>query len=142
MTITGQIYNNCMMNGFFANVTPSEGCTTAAGRPTLHAMGVSASTAINTLTLPATCAINIDVPATGCAVTITGGQTIGNGTAGVGGIDWTNLSTGSVAHLNNADIPLVDSNGVGTSCPTAGAHTGTLASDLAVTSTPNITVTP
>jgi hypothetical protein len=142
VTITSQTYNNCTTaGGLFASVTPNEGCSTAAGRPILHAMGVNAATAVGRITLPATCSIDIDVPITGCTVTITGGQTIGNGTAGIGGIDWTNLGTGSVAHLNKADVPLVDSNGTGAFCPTAGAHTGTLSGDYAITSATNVTVT-
>jgi hypothetical protein len=141
VTITTQTYNNCSMAGFFVNVTPSEGCHTAAGRPVLHGMGVNAATAIGALTLPATCSIEIDVPIMGCTMTVTGGQTIGNGTAGAGGIDWTNLSPKSAAHFNNADIPVVDSNGMGALCPAAGTHTGTLSGDYAITSATNVTVT-
>jgi hypothetical protein len=91
-TITTLAYGGCNFTGFGINVsvTPSEGCHTAATSLRLHLMGVNAASAIGTLTLPAACSIDMAIPALGCTLTITGGQTLGNGTAGAGGIQWTN----------------------------------------------------
>jgi hypothetical protein len=142
-TITTLTYTGCSaLNGLIAaNVTPSEGCHTPVGRPILHGMTVNPASAIGTITLPAACSIDIAVPAVGCTLTVTGGQNIGNDTAGAGGIQWTNLGPKSRAHLNNAVVEKVDSNGTGFGCPAAGNHTGTLSGTYNVTSPTNVTVT-
>jgi hypothetical protein len=142
-TVTTLAYTGCTAFGLATTVTPREGCHTPAGRPILHGMGVNA-TAIGTITLPASCSIDIAISMTSCAMTITGGQTIGNGTAGTGGIDWTNLGAGgakSVAHFNYAHIPVIDSNGA-IGCPASPTATGTLTGDYNITSATNITITP
>jgi hypothetical protein len=129
-------YSGCMAIGFFAaSVTASGSC------PVLHAMGITATSALAVVTLPSGCSIDIALPGIGCTMTIAGPQTIGNGTAGTGGINWTNAVT-SVAHLNAATVPSVVSNGVGFGCPTAGAHTGALSGTYVRSSSTNLIVTP
>jgi hypothetical protein len=131
------------LSGFLvASVTSSEGCQTPAGTPIVHAMGVSVTTALAVITLPAICSFDIALPSIGCTLTITGGQTIGNGTAGVGGIRWTNLNPKSSIDFNSVTVAQTDSNGVGFGCPAAGVHTGTLSGILNLTSPTNVTVTP
>jgi hypothetical protein len=141
-TITTLTVTGCNVLGSSINVTPSEGCHTAATSPRLDLMGVSTINAGGTLTLPAACSIDFATPTTGCTQTITGGQTIGNGTTGAGGINWTNLSPKSQAHLNRAVVEKFDSNGVGFACPAAGNHTATLSGTYGITSPTNVTVTP
>jgi hypothetical protein len=129
-------YSSCQALGFVpAFVTPNGSCIV------LHAMGVNAASAIGVVTLPSGCSIDVSIPAIGCTLTIAGPQTIGNGTAGAGGIQWTNLAT-SVTHVNAATVPSVVSNGVGFGCATAGAHTGTLSGLYTRSSATNVTVTP
>jgi hypothetical protein len=144
VTITSLSYSGCAIFGSVGiSVTPSEGCTTAAGRPTLHGMGVSAATSIGVITLPASCSLDIAIPTLTCTMTITGGQTIGNGTAGSGGIDWTNLGPKSVADFNGATIPVLDvGTGGGFGCPSPGTHTAALTGSYTVTSATNVTITP
>jgi hypothetical protein len=142
ITNTTLSYSGCTMAGFLAiSVTPNEGCHTAATAPQLHFMGVTAAAAIGVVTLPSGCSIDFSIPAIGCTLTIPGPQAIGNGTAGAGGIQWTNLAT-SVADVNSATVSTVHSNGVGVGCPTAGAHTGTLTGNYVRNSATNVTVTP
>jgi hypothetical protein len=133
---TAQTYTGCQAIGFIpTSVTLSGSC------PVLHAMGVSAGSAIGVMTLPSGCSIDISIPSIGCTMTIPGPQSIGNGTAGSGGIQWTNAAT-SVAHFNSATIPSVVSNGVGFGCGSAGAHTGTVSATYTRTSATNVVVTP
>jgi hypothetical protein len=141
-TIDTVTYTGCtgLIGTLAATVRPSEGCHTPAGRLVLHGMTVASTSAIS-ITVPATCSIDISVPTVGCTLTITGGQTIGDGTAGAGGIDWTNRSPKSGFDLNNTSIPRVDSNGVGFACPAAGNHTGTLVGSYALMSATNLTIT-
>jgi hypothetical protein len=128
--------SGCTALGFVgASVTPNGSCFV------MHAMGISATSAIIVWTLPSGCSIDIAVPAIGCTLTIAGPQTIGNGTAGAGGINWTNAAA-SRADINAATVPSIVSNGVGFGCATAGAHTGTLSGTLTRTSATNVTVTP
>jgi hypothetical protein len=137
-TIDTLTYTNCTaLSGLVAaSVTPSEGCHTPAGRLTLHADGN-----VGIITIPLSCSFDIAIPSVGCTLTVTGGQNIGNGTAGAGGIQWTNLSTKSAADLNSAIVENVDSNGTGIGCPAAGHHTGTLTGIYNITSATNVTVT-
>jgi hypothetical protein len=140
-TIDALTFANCSVPIFGATVvTPAAACSTT-GRPILHAMTVSSTSSIGLVTLPASCSFDIRITSLGCTMTVTGGQTIGNGTAGVGGINWSNLSPKSRATLNAATVPKVDSNGVGFGCPSAGAHTGTLSGNYNITSPTNVTVT-
>jgi hypothetical protein len=111
-------------------ITTSEGCSTAATAPRLNLMWnqAAAPQAAAQLALPAGCDIDIAIPAFGCTMVATGGQTIGNGSSGAGGLGWTNgvPSTSSRLDLSAALVANVDSNGVGAVCPTAGAHSLTL----------------
>jgi hypothetical protein len=122
-------------------ILTNEACHTPLGRITLHLMSTGSSTAIGTLTLPHPCTITISIPLTGCTMTITGTQNIGNGTAGAGGIDWTNRSPKSRADFNGAIIERIGSNGVGAGCPTAGNHTGTLFGNYDIISPTNVITT-
>lgn len=141
ITNTTLTYSGCTAFGFVgASVTPNAACHSTA-RPVLHTMGVSASSAVGTVTLLSTCSIDVAIPAIGCTLTIAGPQTIGNGSTGAGGIRWTNLAA-SVADINGATVPSIVSNGTGFGCPTAGAHTGTLTGNYTRTSATNVTVTP
>jgi hypothetical protein len=129
-------YSGCTAFGFIgATVTASGACVQ------LHAMGVNAATAIGVVTLPSGCSVDVNIAAVGCTLTIAGPQTIGNSTAGAGGIDWTNTNP-AIAHVNNATVPSVVSNGVGFGCPSAGAHTGTLSGRYTRSSGTNVVVTP
>jgi hypothetical protein len=135
-------YSGCTALGFEGiSVTSSEGCHTAATSPKLHFMGVTAATAISVVTIPAGCSIDFSTPSIGCTLTIPGPQTIGNGTAGAGGIDWTDLAS-STAHFNAVLVPTVHSNGVGFGCATAGNHTMTWTGNYTRSSATNVTVTP
>jgi hypothetical protein len=135
-------YSGCTAFGFVgAAVTPNVGCHTTATKPILHAMFVSTLTAIGVVTIPSGCTIDVSIAAVGCTLTIPGPQTVGNGTAGTGGIDYTSTNP-AVAHINSAVVPTVISNGVGAGCPTAGHHTGTLTGLYTRTAaTSNVTVT-
>jgi hypothetical protein len=137
-------YDNCILQGITpVTVTPSEACQTGSSRPIFHVMGVSGATAAVKMTLPAACTIHIFVPVLSCTMTITGGQTIGNGTPGTGGGVWTNLGPKSTAHLDTAVIPTVFSTGsIFALCPVAGVHAGTVGGDFTVASATNVTVTP
>jgi hypothetical protein len=137
-------YSGCTAFGFTANITPTESCTTAASQPLVDVMynhGPPVSVAV-VVTLR-TCNITINLPALGCHMTVTGNnQSIGNGTAGVGGIQWTNLSTKSQADVSSTLVSNIDSNGAGVGCPSAGGgHTGTLNGTYTINSATNITVT-
>jgi hypothetical protein len=141
-TITSLTFAGCTVDTvLLATVTTSERCQTPGSRPTLELMGATAGTAVGRITLPIGCDIVVTVVLGDCTTKITGGQTIGNGTAGAGGIDWTNRSPKSVLHFNSAHIPVAESNGV-MGCVTAGAHTGALIGDYSVSSATNLTVTP
>jgi hypothetical protein len=128
-------YSGCTALGFVgASVIANGKC------PILHAMGISATSAVGVVTLPASCSVDVNIAAIGCTLTIAGPQTIGNGTIGTGGIQWTNLAS-SIAHINTATVPSVVSNGVGFGCATTGAHTGTLSGTYVRSSATNVTVT-
>jgi hypothetical protein len=140
-------YTGCNAFGFSATVTVGEPCHTAGSQPILDVMFLTASApqAVGTVTLPAACDFTVHIPLISCTVTITGGQTIGNGGTGTGGIAWTNgnSTTKSFASLNNAVVPDVHSSGGGFGCPSAGTHTGTLTGAYTVTSpaaNPGVTV--
>jgi hypothetical protein len=135
-------YSGCSWPGGPAAITPSEGCHTAATSPRLDIMQnqAAAPQASVQITLPVGC--NIDVVAGVCTMSIAGGQTIGNGTSGAGGIGWTNLAPRSYAHLNGAPA-VVHSSGGGFLCPPAGSTTAASATaSFQVTSATNVTVTP
>jgi hypothetical protein len=134
-------YSGCSAFGFSASVTPVAACHTTA-KPILHVMSTSATQAVSQVTLPATCTIDVSIPILGCTLTVTGGQTVGNGTSGAGGILWTNSVTKSGAALTAATVSSIDSNGIGAGCSTAGAHTGTLSGNYTITSATNVTVLP
>jgi hypothetical protein len=135
-------YTGCTAFFLPASVTPNAACHSTA-RPVLHVMFDNPPPVVaNVVTLRATCSIDVSIPAIGCTLTIAGPQTIGNGTAGAGGIRWTNLSPLSRAHINAATVPSVVSNGVGAGCSTAGAHTGTLTGTYNQVSGSPVTVTP
>jgi len=128
-------------------VTVPAACDPGGASPImLHVTNGSPSTPM-TVTIPSGCTITISVPSTGCAVTVSGAQTVGNGTTGTGGIAWTN-GTGSAfstATLNSPTVTAV-SNGTGIGCPSAGTHTGgVLTGTYTVTSptpAPGATVQP
>lgn len=130
-------YSNCTAFGLAANVSQTAACHNSSTGPQLHVMSPPVAIVVTLRE----CVIDVNIPSTGCTLTVGGTQTVGNGTGGAGGIGWTNLSTKSVAHLNNATVPSVTSNGTGFLCPTAGAHTGTLSGTYAVASATNVTVT-
>jgi hypothetical protein len=119
LPLTTMTFASCTWSLISASVTASVGCAR------LHLMAVSDPSAAGLITLPAGCSIDISVPAIGCTLVVTGGQTIGNGSASFGGIQWANLGT-SQLRLQATTVPRVDSNGVGFGCPTAGTHTGTM----------------
>jgi hypothetical protein len=129
------VYSACTASGFNATVT-EPGCHSAATKPTLTVMGLAVS-----ITLPATCVFTYTVASTGCDLIITGGERIGNGTAGTGGANWTNRSPKSGLHLNGTHVPVVHSNGMGLGCPTLGVHTGAMLGTYTSTTTANVTVT-
>jgi hypothetical protein len=110
-------------------ITPGEGCGTAATAPRLDVMWnqATAPQAAAQLTLPAGCDIDLAIPSVGCTMVVTGGQTIGNGTSGTGGLGWTNgvPSTSSRLDVGSPSVAM-ESNGVGGLCASAGAHTITL----------------
>jgi hypothetical protein len=138
-------YNGCNVLGAGVSVTPSEGCHTAATSPLMMITQnqVVAPQASVRIILPAGCNIDLSIPATACTMTITGGQVIGNGTTGVGGIGWTNLAPKSTLDLTQALVTDLDSNGGGAiPCPTAGTHSATVTGAYKVTSATNVTVTP
>jgi hypothetical protein len=140
-------FANCTAFLFPATVTVGEPCHTAATQPRLDVTWnqAAAPQASATVTLPVGCHITVDIPAISCTLTVTGGQTIGNGGAGAGGIAWTNgtASAKSSAHVNNALLPDVHSSGGGFGCPSAGTHSGTLAGTYSVVTpaaAPGVTV--
>jgi hypothetical protein len=136
--------SGCNFSGVNMFVSPNEGCHTPATSPRLDIMRnqAAAPQASVQITLPVGCNIDLAIPAFGCTMSITGGQTIGNGTTGAGGINWTNQAPHSVAHVTQALIPTIDSNGMGILCPPAGTGSATASATFTVTSATNVTVTP
>jgi hypothetical protein len=120
-----------------ATVTPSVACDPGGAAPITLNANYNAGTPFTTVTIPSGCTITISIPAISCTVTVSGAQTIGNGTAGAGGQAWTNGS-GSVFSTDtiNSNALNTVSSGGGFGCPSAGAHTGTLTGTYTVT-TPN-----
>jgi hypothetical protein len=104
-------------------------------------MGISATSAALAITLPVGCNIDLSIPGV-CTWVITGGQTIGNGTAGTGGIAWTNASPKSSTSEMSTTIPVVDNTIAGSLCPVVGTTSATLSGNYTVSSPTNITVTP
>jgi hypothetical protein len=144
LSITTMSYSGCSYGVVAVTVTPSDGCHTPATAPKLDLMGVSAATAVGRLTLPVGCNINIGIPLFSCDVVVTGGQTIGNGTAGAGGIDWTNRggAVKSMVDFNGAVIPTLHFIGGTLACTSIAGPTGTLTGNYSVASATNLTVTP
>jgi hypothetical protein len=137
-------WTGCTAFGFTASVTPNAACNSTAEED-VHFMSISTSppfTAEFVETVPSACTTDVSIPSTGCTLTITGGQTIGNGTSGTGGIGWTNASPKSSLVFSAATVSSIDSNGVGPACSTAGTHTGTLSGNFVVSSATNVTITP
>jgi hypothetical protein len=141
-TITNVTLTFSGCTGFFlpATVTPNAACHTAGTAPSLHVMAVTRSSATAELTLNG-CSIDVSIPSIGCTLTVAGPQTIGNGTTGAGGIQWTNRSPLGRADVNSALLPTVVSNGVGAGCSTAGHHTGTLTGTYDQITPHNVTIT-
>jgi hypothetical protein len=135
----------CSLFGTSMQVTPSEGCGTAATSARMDIMQnqVAAPQASVQITLPVGCNLDLSIPAAGCTTTITGGQTIGNGAAsGTGAIGWTNGAPKSSFALTQALIPDLESNSGSPICPLAGTSSATLTGSFSVTSATNVTVTP
>jgi hypothetical protein len=140
-TITTLTFSSCAFTVMEVTVTPSERCQTPAFTPKLDLMSTTAGSAIAKLTLPAGCDIDISIPLTGCGVTITGGQAIGDGTAGTGGIQFTDLTPRSWIDFNQAVIPSSHILGTGLACVSLGTPTGALQGNYIVSSATNMTVT-
>jgi len=126
--------------------TPNAACDPGGVAPITLNVSDNAGSPFATWSLPSGCTITINIPAVGCTMTISGPQTIGNGTTGTGGIAWTNGTGGafSTAVLNSPTFTAV-SNGVGILCAPAGTHTGTLTGTYTVISpatAPGATVQP
>jgi hypothetical protein len=138
-------YGGCNLSGTPTLVTPSEGCGTAATTPRLDIMQnqVTAPQASVQITLPAGCNLVLSIPAAACSITVTGGQTIGNGAAtGAGSIGWSNSSLKSTFAMTQALVPDVDSSGGSPLCGGVGTNSGTLSGIYVVSSATNVTVTP
>jgi hypothetical protein len=141
-------YSNCNAFGFAATVTVGSACAATGASPLHFSVMWSFPLKISvTVTLTIGCTITVVVPSLSCTITLSGAQTIGNGTSDAGGIGITNgtSTTKTVADLNSATVPSAVSSGGGFGCPSAGAHTGTLSGAYQVTlpaSNPGITVGP
>lgn len=131
----------CTMGGFPLTVNPSHSCHTAGTQPILHIHQITPLHSVQQLTDNG-CTIHIVNHITGCTERIPPGLTIGNGTAGVGGSVWRNLSPKSALDFNTTTVPTVVSNGVGSGCPPAGAQTGAISANFTIVSATNVTVTP
>lgn len=129
---------SCLQNGGVTTVQPSLSCHTAATQPILHVEGIFPPRIVITW---GTCSIHVVRHATGCTMNL---PTLpsGNGTAGLGGIMWTNRSPQSLVFFNSVTLTGVVSNGVGVGCPSAGTHSGTLSGQFTVVLGTNVTVTP
>jgi hypothetical protein len=134
-------FSGCSAFGFSASVTPIAACNTTA-KFRGHFSSLTIGHWLHLLTISTGCSIDVGIPVLGCTLTVTGGQTVGNGTAGTGGAAGTNGSPKSSLVFNAATINTIDSNGVGAGCATAGSHTGTLSGTYNVSSATNVTVTP
>lgn len=138
MTVDG-----CSAFGFTYLVTFSEACHTAATSPRLVIMHnqVAAPQASAQIILPAGCDIR-PPDLGGCNLLITGGRTIGNGTAGAGGLGWTNAAPKSSVDVSGALIAGVHNSGIGALCQPPGTASETLFGTFTVSSATNVTVTP
>jgi hypothetical protein len=137
-------YAQCFVSSVPVTITPSEQCNTPAHSLQLNIMRNQPAIpqASAQLTLPSTCTIDLSFPTVGCTMLITGDQTIGNGTTGIGGGAWTNVAPKSAVHFIQATVPDLQSNGVGLGCPSAGTHSATLTNTYTVSTVTNVTVTP
>jgi hypothetical protein len=127
-------YSGCTAFFFAASVTPSAACDPGGAAPLRLNAHFAAGGSWTTVTIPSGCTITISVPAISCTVTVSGAQTIGNGTAGAGGQAWTNgnASTPSTDVINSNALTAVSSGG-GAGCPSAGSHGGTLTGTYTIT---------
>lgn len=126
------------MSGLASTLTTAAACDPGGAAPINFNVTAASPTGapFSTLTIPSGCTITARIPALGCTVQITGPQTIGNGTTGVGGQTWVNGTSlaPSRDHING-DTLTTTSNGVGApACPSAGSHSATLIGTYTVTS--------
>jgi hypothetical protein len=143
----GLFFGLCSTGGIATgiSVNPVCGTSTSSSPMTLNATWNQVAQPVGsfTLTLPPTCTIAFNIRLLSCTVTITGGQTIGNGGSGAGGLGWTNGSASAFSRLDvNGAATAYTSSGGGFGCPTAGAHTGALTATFQVqsASTPGVTL--
>jgi hypothetical protein len=139
LSITTLTYSACTYTGMPMTVKPTEGCQTPASSPKLDVTSFATFAAVVRLTLPATCNIHITIASIGCDMTVTGGQTLGNGTLGTGGIIWTNRTPMSMMDLATVDFSGVDATAGG--CSGLSGTTGTWTANYLPVIPRNLTVT-
>jgi hypothetical protein len=127
--------SGCSLFGSPVGVSVPAACKPGGAAPIkLNAMW-NAGTPATSLTIPAGCTITITPPS--CTISVSGPQTIGNGTAGAGGQAWTNGMTSPSGFAVNTDAfngtvaagssPLI--------CPTTGGIlNATLLGSFSITS--------
>jgi hypothetical protein len=139
-------YAGCTAGVLSTTITPAAACDAGgASRLTLN-INANASSPFSTLTVPTGCTLTVSIPNAFCTVQITGPQTLGNGTTGLGGQKWTNgtASVASTNTINNGTLNGVSSGG-SFGCPTAGTRTTTHTATYAVSTPatrPGATVEP
>lgn len=135
-------YSGCTAFILPATVTPSAACDPGGAAPLILNAQNDTDGPFTTVTIPSGCVITISVPTISCTVTVSGPQTIGNGTAGAGGQTWVNGSSDFSTDAINSDTLTAVSSGGGLGCPSAGSHTGTLTGIYTITSDSSPTTAP
>jgi hypothetical protein len=141
-------YSNCTAFGVAgATVTVPPVCQAAgASAVKLNIMYNSATSINSTVTIPSGCTITVNVPLISCTLTFAGEQTVNSSFSNAIAVTNGTSSTPTSATLTAALVPSITVHaGGGFGCPSAGAHSGTLAGKYNVTTpaaAPGVTVNP